>query len=73
VLGLPDQRLGEQVAAVIVRDSGAHPSEDELRAHVADRLGAYAAPRLLRFADVLPLRGPGKVDRAALRAWLLPP
>ncbi|UGT64976.1 o-succinylbenzoate--CoA ligase [Nocardia asteroides] len=72
VLGLPDDRLGQRVAAVIVPVPGAEPpSLDELRAHVTAELDAIAAPRELAVLDELPLRGPGKPDRAALRDHLL--
>ncbi|EGD55343.1 O-succinylbenzoic acid--CoA ligase [Gordonia neofelifaecis NRRL B-59395] len=68
VLGLPDERLGEQVVAVIVVDAGIQPpTAVEVREFVSARLDRYAAPRQVFVADSLPLRGPGKVDRRALR------
>jgi O-succinylbenzoic acid--CoA ligase len=36
-------------------------------------LGAPAAPKILRFAGDLPLRGPGKVDRSGVRTLLAAP
>ncbi|MGV9669249.1 AMP-binding protein [Gordonia sp. NPDC003504] len=65
VVGLPDDRLGEKVAAVIV----ASETVDIQRIHdlVATRLDRYAAPREIFVVDELPVRGPGKVDRRALR------
>ena len=67
VLGLPDARLGEQVVAVVVPGADA-PTLDDLREHVRARLDATAAPRALFLVDALPTRGPGKLDRAGLRA-----
>lgn len=68
VFGLPDDRLGERVAvAVVPADSAGAPTLTELRDYVAGRLDRTAAPRELRILTELPLRGPGKVDRAALR------
>ncbi|NMN97925.1 o-succinylbenzoate--CoA ligase [Antrihabitans stalactiti] len=67
VLGVPDERLGERVVAVVVAVDAA-PTLEQLREHVAQQLDSTAAPRELRVVDALPLRGPGKVDRQALRA-----
>ncbi|KQY39119.1 o-succinylbenzoate--CoA ligase [Nocardia salmonicida] len=71
VLGLPDERLGQRVAVAIVPTAGAAPTLDELRAHVVAELDSIAAPRELAVLSEIPLRGPGKPDRAALRKLLL--
>jgi len=42
------------------------PDEAGLRAAVRAALGAAAVPKEIRFVAALPLRGPGKVDRAAV-------
>ncbi|HEY5856377.1 MAG TPA: o-succinylbenzoate--CoA ligase [Aldersonia sp.] len=67
VVGLPDERLGERVVAVVVPGPVA-PTLDSLREHVRALLDATAAPRALFLVDALPTRGPGKLDRAGLRA-----
>ncbi|WP_420881215.1 o-succinylbenzoate--CoA ligase [Rhodococcus sp. (in: high G+C Gram-positive bacteria)] len=70
VLGLPDDRLGQRVVAAVVPENGRVPTAEELRAHVSEALDSTAAPREIRLVDALPLRGPGKIDREALRsAW----
>ncbi|MFC9663293.1 o-succinylbenzoate--CoA ligase [Nocardia sp. NPDC127606] len=71
VLGLPDERLGQRVAVAIVPTPGAAPTLDELRTHVVAELDSIAAPRELAVLSEIPLRGPGKPDRAALRKLLL--
>lgn len=68
VVGLPDDRLGHRVTAVVVAAGPDSPDLAELRAFVSDALGAAAAPRELHVVDALPLRGPGKVDRRGLTA-----
>lgn len=69
VFGLPDARLGERVAVAVVPGSGSTgPDADAIRAAVVERLGRYAAPRAVFAVDALPRRGPGKVNRRALRA-----
>ncbi|MCX4099295.1 o-succinylbenzoate--CoA ligase [Nocardia sp. alder85J] len=71
VLGLPDERLGERVAAAVVPVAGATVTLDELRERVIAELDAVAAPRELSLVDEIPMRGPGKPDRARLREHLL--
>ena len=73
VVGLPDERLGERVVVAVVASNEVTLSE--LREHAARTLDPTAAPRELYLVDSLPTRGPGKLDRAALRATLveLPP
>ncbi|MGC4934074.1 o-succinylbenzoate--CoA ligase [Gordonia sp. DT30] len=66
VIGLPDDRLGEKVVAVVVAASGSVDAQ-RIRGLVADRLDRYAAPREVIVVGALPLRGPGKIDRRALR------
>ncbi|GAB2930773.1 o-succinylbenzoate--CoA ligase [Rhodococcus aerolatus] len=70
VVGVPDPEWGEAVVAVVVPAAGGAPTLAELREHVRATLPASAAPRALHLLDALPLRGPGKVDRTALRARL---
>ena len=80
VVGVPDERLGEKVIAFVVaagdvdaRDVGAGDSDaggvdaERITRSVADRLDRYAAPREVITLDALPLRGPGKVNRKAVR------
>ncbi|MEV0331465.1 o-succinylbenzoate--CoA ligase [Nocardia sp. NPDC050717] len=71
VLGLPDERLGQRVAVAIVPVPGAEPTLEEIRAHVVAELDSIAAPRELAVLSEIPLRGPGKPDRVALREHLL--
>lgn len=70
VLGLPDDRLGEKVVAAVVAARGSSPTAESVRAVVARQLDRTAVPREVFVVDDLPRRGPGKVDRSALRALL---
>ena len=73
VVGVPDREWGERVVAVVVPDrSGADsPSRPlqlaTLHRRVAEHVASYAAPRQLVLVDRIPVIGPGKPDRAALR------
>ena len=69
VVGVPDPEWGQAVTAVVVPEPGAPvPELAELRQAAAAALGGHASPRRLLLVDALPLRGPGKVDRAAVTA-----
>jgi malonyl-CoA/methylmalonyl-CoA synthetase len=69
VVGVPDARHGERVAAFVVREE---PGLDEarLRAFWDERLVDYQRPRVVVFADVLPRNALGKVLRGELRERL---
>ena len=62
VVGLPDERWGQTVNAVLSLEDGAEISDDDLIAHARTRIAAYKTPkRILRVESVL--RGPnGKAD-----------
>ncbi|MEU0530306.1 o-succinylbenzoate--CoA ligase [Amycolatopsis tolypomycina] len=66
VVGVPDPEWGEAVVALIVPE-GAH---GDLRAAVRAALGPASTPKRVEFTGALPLRGPGKIDRAAVKARL---
>ncbi|GIU86990.1 MAG: putative acid-CoA ligase [Acidimicrobiia bacterium] len=68
VIGLPDDDLGNRPHAVVQTDDGTPIPDDELRAHLAERLAHHKIPRTFEFV-VHPLRDDaGKVRRSALRA-----
>jgi o-succinylbenzoate---CoA ligase len=69
VVGLDDPEWGQIVAAAVVAGDA---DLDELRGRIRAELGAPAVPKVLRVVTELPLRGPGKVDRAAVRRFLTP-
>jgi long-chain acyl-CoA synthetase len=73
VFGVPDPRLGEQVAAAVVLKPGATLSVDELQAHVAERLASFKVPTLVTFTDErLPRSATGKIMKRELRSTLYP-
>ena len=68
VVGVPDERLGEEVKAFVVRKPGETVAEEALIAWCRERLAAYKAPRHVEFLDALPMGATGKVLKRALRA-----
>ena len=61
VIGVPDEALGEEVAAAVVLRPGHDASADDIREFVKDRLAAYKYPRHVWFADELPKGPTGKI------------
>jgi long-chain acyl-CoA synthetase len=66
VVGVPHESHGEEVKAFIVRTPGAEITEDELIAWTRDRIAAYKYPRLVEFADSLPMTATGKILKREL-------
>ena len=72
VIGVPDERLGEAVGAVVRVRSGAALTEDDVRAHVAARLAAFKVPAHVWITDSeLPRNASGKVLKRELRDRLV--
>lgn len=68
IVGLPHERLGEEVGAVVRVRAGSTLGEDELRAHVGERLAAFKVPtRVWLREDELPRNATGKVLKRELR------
>ncbi|WP_221933541.1 long-chain-fatty-acid--CoA ligase [Aeromicrobium piscarium] len=66
VIGIPDDRYGEEVAAVIALRPGSDLDTTELRLWAKERLSAYKVPHEVRFVDSLPKGGTGKIQKRAL-------
>lgn len=69
VVGVPDDRTGEAVKAVLVRAAGAADrelTEQEVRAHCVVRLARFKVPAAIEFVDELPRTPTGKVARRML-------
>jgi acyl-CoA synthetase (AMP-forming)/AMP-acid ligase II len=71
VIGVPDDRWGEAVCAVVVPMAGATPTLDSLQDCARKRLARYKVPRRLVLVAELPVLASGKVDKKRLRAELL--
>lgn len=66
-VGLPDQRFGETICAVVEPAAGTSPSLAELADFVKSHLAAYKAPRQLVLVDTIGRAPNGKVDYKRLR------
>jgi long-chain acyl-CoA synthetase len=70
VLGVPDERLGERVAAVVQAVPGASVDIDDLSAHLLANLAKYKVPERIAVVDALPRNAMGKIVRTELPALL---
>lgn len=67
VYGMPDERLGEEVAAAIKLKQGETATAEELREFCEGRIARFKIPRLIRFVDSFPMTPSGKVQKFKLR------
>lgn len=71
VFGVPHERLGEEVVAVVQLKPGEKLTSEELRAHVRQRLAAFKVPSTIVFVDEqLPRSASGKILKRELRTRL---
>jgi len=68
VIGVPDEKWGESVKAIVVLRPGQTATPDELIALVKDAKGSHYAPKTVDFVEEIPLSPLGKPDKKALRA-----
>ena len=67
VIGVPDERWGEAVKAVVVKKAGADASAGELIAWARERIAGYKLPKSVDFVEALPRNPTGKILKRELR------
>ena len=67
VIGVPHEKWGESVHAVVVLKSGAEATLESIQGHCRELIAGYKIPRSAEFVDVLPLSSVGKVLKNELR------
>jgi len=68
VIGVPDERFGEAVKALVQRVPGSVVSEKDVLDHCAAELAKYKRPREVEFVEALPVDDGGKIKRAELKS-----
>ena len=68
VIGVPDEKWGEAVTAVVALNQGAELSPERVIAHCKARLGGVKAPKAVHFWPEVPRTAAGKFDKKAIRA-----
>ena len=69
VVGVPDERMGQAVAAVVEPRPGAHPTFDELTAHVRKEIAGYKVPKNIWLVDKVHRLATGKADYRWANEW----
>lgn len=67
VYGMPDDRVGEEVAAAIKLKPGETSTLEEIRQFCDGRIARFKIPRMVRFVDSFPMTASGKIQKFKLR------
>ena len=70
VIGVPDPKFGEEIAACIRLREGEQATEEEIRNYCRGELAHFKVPRYVRFLDEFPMTVTGKVQKYVLRGRL---
>jgi acyl-CoA synthetase (AMP-forming)/AMP-acid ligase II len=69
--GVPDDRLGENIQAMVVLKPGATLTEPDLLTWASDKIERFKLPDAIYFCDAIPVGHTGKASRAAVRQFIL--
>ena len=67
VIGVPDQKWGQSIMAVVVLREGQNASEEEIKKHCLGKLAGYKIPKRIEFRNELPLSTFGKILKREVR------
>jgi long-chain acyl-CoA synthetase len=68
VIGVPDERLGEEVKAFVVRRAGAELTAEALIDWCSEQMAAFKYPRSIEFREALPISPTGKILKRELKS-----
>jgi fatty-acyl-CoA synthase len=67
VIGVPDDRYGEEICAWVKLRPGMSAGEDEIKAFCRDQIAHYKVPRYVKFVDEFPMTVTGKIQKFIMR------
>jgi fatty-acyl-CoA synthase len=67
VIGVPDERYGEELCAWVIRNDGAEVTEEEIKTYCRGKIAHYKIPRYVLFVDGWPMTVSGKVQKYKMR------
>jgi fatty-acyl-CoA synthase len=67
VIGVPDERYGEEICAWVILHDGADADEEAIKAYCRGTIAHYKVPRYVRFVSEFPLTISGKVQKFKMR------
>jgi fatty-acyl-CoA synthase len=67
VIGIPDDKWGEMVTALVVPAEGEQVTEEEIIAHCRGKIAGYKIPKRVEFRDAIPRTATGKIQKFKLR------
>jgi len=67
VIGVPDEKYGEEVMAWIVVRAGQHLTEDDVKDYCRGRIAHFKVPRYVKFTDGFPMTVTGKIQKFKMR------
>ena len=69
VIGVPDEKYGEEVMACVILKKDASADREEMIQFVAEGLSKFKAPRYIEFMDEFPMTASGKIQKFKMREW----
>ncbi|NML68707.1 long-chain fatty acid--CoA ligase [Chryseobacterium sp. RP-3-3] len=70
IIGIDDEKLGEEIKAFVVRKKESKASEEDIRLWTKERIAQYKYPRIIEFIDEMPLSATGKILKKNLKKQL---
>ncbi|MDQ0782363.1 long-chain fatty acid--CoA ligase [Chryseobacterium sp. W4I1] len=67
VIGIEDEKLGEEIKAFVVRKKESKASEEDIKLWTKERIAKYKYPRIIEFIDEMPLSATGKILKKNLK------
>ena len=71
VVGVPDDRYGEEICAWVKLRPGVAANEEEIRAFCRDQIAHYKVPRYVKFVDEFPMTVTGKIQKFIMRERMI--